>query len=335
LDGFKWALVALYDPAQPDHKENFLAELVQMGSQENLPLIMGGDFNILQHQSEKNSANYYPRWPFLFNAVIVGLNLREHEMMGRKLTWANNLASPTFEKLDRILTTTEWVENFPLSTVIALTREISDLAPLLLNTGGPNANTQPMFGFELVWLLQDGFIDMIREIWSTTTFGHTPMERRQGKFRRVRQYLKGWTKNISGQYKKDKKEILSTLDKLDKKAERVTIELHEIDYKQFQNNRQAELLHEEEIKWYQRAKVMELLVGDSDTKYFHLIANGKHRKTWIFQLQHEDNTIEGDEALIEYVTNYYKELFSAPTRNSFTLDETRVDDINQVTGGGK
>jgi hypothetical protein len=39
--------VALYGLAQPDHKENFLAELVGMGSQENLPLIMGGDFNII------------------------------------------------------------------------------------------------------------------------------------------------------------------------------------------------------------------------------------------------------------------------------------------------
>jgi hypothetical protein len=26
-DGFKWALVAVYGPAQPDHKEKFLAEL--------------------------------------------------------------------------------------------------------------------------------------------------------------------------------------------------------------------------------------------------------------------------------------------------------------------
>jgi hypothetical protein len=75
----------------------------------------------------------------------------------------------------------------------------------------------------------------------------------------------------------------------------------------------VELLCEEEIKWYQQAKVKELLEGDSNTKYFQLVTNGKHRKTRIFQLQHEDNIIEGDEALREYVTNYYKELFSAST----------------------
>jgi hypothetical protein len=55
-------------------------------------------------------------------------------MLGRKYTWANNLATPTFEKLDRILMTTEWEEKFPLSTIQALTREVSDHTPLLLNS---------------------------------------------------------------------------------------------------------------------------------------------------------------------------------------------------------
>jgi hypothetical protein len=36
------------------------------------------------------------------------------------------------------------------------------------------------------------------------------------------------------------------------------------------------MLREEEIKWYQRAKTKGLLEGDSNTKYFNLVANGKH-----------------------------------------------------------
>jgi hypothetical protein len=48
------------------------------------------------------------------------LNLREFEMSGRKYTWANSREIPTYEKLDRILMTTEWEQHFPLSTVIAL-----------------------------------------------------------------------------------------------------------------------------------------------------------------------------------------------------------------------
>jgi hypothetical protein len=95
-----------------------------------------------------------------------------------------------------------------------------------------------------------------------------PMEHWQEKIRRVRQYLRGWAKHTSGQYKKGKKEILNTLDSLDKKVETMPLDANELGLKQYLNNRLAARLREEEVKWYQRAKVMELLEGDSNTKYF-------------------------------------------------------------------
>jgi hypothetical protein len=53
VDEFKWALVVVYGPAQDEHKESFLAELVNMCSHKSLPLIIGGDYNILRHLSKK------------------------------------------------------------------------------------------------------------------------------------------------------------------------------------------------------------------------------------------------------------------------------------------
>lgn len=71
----------------------------------------------------------------LFNACIESLNLREIELSGCRFTRANSATIPTYEKLDKILISTEWEQKFPLSTVIALTRDISDHTPLLLDTG--------------------------------------------------------------------------------------------------------------------------------------------------------------------------------------------------------
>jgi hypothetical protein len=50
---------------------------------------------------------------------------------------------------------------------------------------------------------------------------------------------------MSGQYKKEKKEILNILDGLDKKSKTVPLQSQEIDLKQFLNNMLAELLREE------------------------------------------------------------------------------------------
>jgi exonuclease III len=132
--------VVVYGPTQDEHKEQFLAELVNMCSHEFFSLLIGCDYNILRHPSDKNNDRYNNRWPFLFNAVMDRLNLRELEMPGRKYTWANNLSTLTFEKLDLILTTMEWEEKYPLTTVHALPREISDHTPLLLNFGETNTH---------------------------------------------------------------------------------------------------------------------------------------------------------------------------------------------------
>jgi hypothetical protein len=177
-----------------------------MCSHETLPILIGGDFNILRSPDEKNNDNYDDRWSFLFNAIIDGLCLQELQMSGWKFTWANNLVNPTYEKLDRVLMSTEWEHKFPLSSVVALNRDISDHTPLLLNTNTSSlSNAQHSFKFELGWLLRDGFVDMVKEIWSSVDEGNSAMERWQAKIRRLRQHLRGWSKYTSGLYKKEKK----------------------------------------------------------------------------------------------------------------------------------
>ena len=64
-------------------------------------------------------------------------------------------------------------------------------------------------------------------------------------------------------------------------------------------------------------KTKDLLEGDDNTKYFHLVANRRHRKQCIFKLKQEDGVIEGDAELKAYITNYYKGLFRPPEENDF------------------
>jgi hypothetical protein len=75
--------------------------------------------------------------------------------------------------------------------------------------------------------------------------------------------------------------------------------------------------------------------GGDNTKYFHLIANGKHRKKKIFQLEQDEGTIIGEENLKVFISEYYKGLFGAPPQNHFTLLEDRIDDIPQLSSDEK
>jgi mannosylglycoprotein endo-beta-mannosidase len=101
----------------------------------------------------------------------------------------------------------------------------------------------------------------------------------------------------------------------------------ELDLKQSVKERITQLLREEEIKWFQRAKTKNLLEGDNNTKYFHMVANEKRRKTRIFQLEQEGRMIKGQENLKVFITKYYKDLFGSSQRNNFSLDKSQINDI--------
>jgi hypothetical protein len=169
--------------------------------------------------------------------------------------------------------------------VIALSRDILNHTPLLLGSN------QPLFKFKLGWLLRYGFTNKVKQVWETMTDESDTMKHWQSKIRRLRQHLLGWAKNISGANQKEKKELLDKLDMLDKTAEAGLLMPHEVDH------RLSQMLREEKIKWYQISKAKNLLEGDSNTKYFQLLANGRHQKIRIFQLQDGGDNICGDNEL--------------------------------------
>jgi mannosylglycoprotein endo-beta-mannosidase len=90
-------------------------------------------------------------------------------------------------------------------------------------------------------------------------------------------------------------------------------------------------LREEEIKWYERAKVKTLLEGDANTRFFHLVANGKHRKPHIYRLEDDNGVAVSSDRLNCHIMNYYKNLFRIPEQTEITLMEDHIHDIPQVS----
>ena len=134
---------------------------------------------------------------------------------------------------------------------------------------------------------------------------------------------------MSGFYKKEKERLVLLIDSLDLKAETVPLNATERAAKKEADASLAKLKRDEESKWAQRAKVKHIQEGGNNTKYFHLIANGKHHKKRIFQLEQDEGTIVGQENLKVFITEYYKNLFGAPAPSSFRMSEEVTHDIPQ------
>lgn len=75
------------------------------------------------------------------------------------------------------------------------------------------------------------------------------------------------------------------------------------------------ILEVEEVYWFKRSHETLLHKGDNKTEYFHRIDGGRKRKNTIFSLQDDNITFEGDMALVDHATKYYKQLFG-PAKNT-------------------
>jgi hypothetical protein len=179
---FKVILYSIYGQPQSQNKAAFLAELANTYSKENLHFLVGRDFNIMRKPEDKSCGEFDTKWPSLFNAVIESLDLREIVMTGRQFTSAGARDNPTYEKLDRVLASTEWKLNFPLAKVEARDRNISDHTTLVVSTGASTHQSgSRLFRFERGWLLKEGFYDMVANIWRSENSGSSPLQRCQSK----------------------------------------------------------------------------------------------------------------------------------------------------------
>jgi hypothetical protein len=103
---------------------------------------------------------------------------------------------------------------------------------------------------------------------------------------------------MAGLYKTQKQSLQATINQLDVEAE--VRHLSEVEQNDLALAREhlAQLLREEEINYFQRAKVKDVLLGDNNnTRYFQLVANGKHRRKLIFSLDQAEGKIDGQQNL--------------------------------------
>ena len=74
--------------------------------------------------------------------------------------------------------TTEWEIKYPMVTVHALYRGVSDHTPLLLDMGDLSFSGQAkQFKMELSWLSHKDFRERFREIWNQPVRGHNLVQR--------------------------------------------------------------------------------------------------------------------------------------------------------------
>jgi hypothetical protein len=134
------------------------------------------------------------------------------------------------------------------------------------------------FRFKLSWFTNPDFLPSVEKIWKKHCNAKSALYRIQQKLKILKQYFKGWGFNLQGKLKKKRRVISEELVDLENEEENSGLSATKLLRKKNLIKENLQLLDQEETYWCNRCHEQWLLQGDSNTSYFHRIANGRQRK---------------------------------------------------------
>jgi hypothetical protein len=320
----------IYGPANHRRTQEFLGELTLAVEACDLPLVVGGDFNLIRGAEDKNNCNI--DWPRVhrFNDCIANLALREVRRGGARYTWTNKQLNPVRCVLDRVFISPDWKILFPLSSLVAETIIGSDHAPLILSSGEDLKKRSPRFFFEQAWLERPDFVELVSDKWRTLegTLGAPldPIDAWQQISAGIRQFLRGWGANLGKEGRDLKDSLLAQIQRLDAMADTSGLDDEGWALRYHLEGELTHLARTQEAYWRQRSRLNWLLKGDANMAFFHAMANGRRRKCMISRLVSDGGVISDPHALQDHIYTFYHNLMGAEGETRvFSLANTLWD----------
>lgn len=133
------------------------------------PWAICGDFNVSRYISEKKKCNRRTRGMREFSDFIEDMELVDIQLEDAAYTWFKGDQQETTSRIDRIMISKEWDDNFNNLKQIPLQRLSSNHIPIALISGCWERN-KSYFNFENWWLQSKGFVDRVREWWASFSY---------------------------------------------------------------------------------------------------------------------------------------------------------------------
>ncbi|QHO24314.1 uncharacterized protein DS421_12g371150 [Arachis hypogaea] len=147
-EGAKWLCV-----------DGVLEELSFLTGLCQVPFCFMGDFNEIVHVEERLGAASMPQSATEFNSWIQEMELRDLALIDHRFTW---FRGQSCSRIDRILVSVEWLEEFPETRLRGGPRGLSDHCPMILNITRVDESRRPFRSLDS-WFTHDGFLRMVKE----------------------------------------------------------------------------------------------------------------------------------------------------------------------------
>jgi hypothetical protein len=243
-----------------------------------LPWLCIGDFNEVLLREEHMGVNERSNAQIqAFRDTVDICELMDLGYMGTSWTFEKKVAGGSYcrVRLDRALASASWSARFPLATLQHLTAAASDHSPILLRQVPMEENTmQPrLFRYETMWESHQELKPVIEQMWQSEAC--TTMQGLERKLKSLSGTLTTWGRDTFGSVRHELKILRSNLEAMRSQPCRVGPSYEEIKTVE----RIVELQHREEVMWRQRSRIQWLSEGDRNTRFFHMRASMRKKKT--------------------------------------------------------
>ena len=209
-DDYIWVFTGVYGPILSRAKEKFWEELGAIKGLWDEPWSVGGDFNSIRFPGEMRYGHNLTAEMRRFSKVIKELNLKDLPSSGGQFTWFGGLHSQAASRLDRFLITNEWEDHFSGVFQSAIPRIASNHCPSLFEGGEVKKGKTP-FRFENMWLLLDGFKELVCTWWTGYSIARSISHYLAEKLKALKGDLRRWNKEVFGNVSAKKSDALSRI----------------------------------------------------------------------------------------------------------------------------
>ncbi|KAJ9691417.1 hypothetical protein PVL29_013560 [Vitis rotundifolia] len=306
-DGVVWVFTGVYGPFTKNERDCMWDEIGAIRGLWEEPWCVGGDFNVILSQRERNRQGRTSAAMRRFAQIIDELGLVDLPLQGGGYTWSGGPNNQYWAKLDRFLVTSSWLDQFSSVIQKRLPRPVSDHFPVLLEGGTVRRGPSP-FRFENMWLKVEGFQELIHSWWQGIEVRGSASYRLATKMKEVKQKLKVWNREVFGRLEDNKAAALHLVDHWDMvESERRLSEEETISKKEAKES-YAKWVSLEETHWRQHSKELWLREGDKNTGYFHRMAAAHRRINYMDRIKINGVWLTEEKDVREGVVNAFQHL---------------------------
>ena len=141
------------------------------------------------------------------------------------------------------------------------------------------------------------------------------------KLKFVKSKLKNWNKAVFGDLKERKLAIILDIERIDLLEQERSITPDLFALRSLRKKELGDVFLKEEVHWRQSSRIKWIKEGDSNSKFFHRVANGWRKKKLIKSLVTEDGeNLSGSDDISKEILKFFRRLYTKPERNSWKIE---------------